>query len=178
MTLPWRQQISTSEDILESYILIISSFTVTLALKTANQSFLKTIWLIIKHHYTKFGSKRFGDSENIIWTNIHWHFEIVLWPWPWTQQSSVSIKHSGPWWNITIPSLVTKGSAAEAKLSRWTFTGILNLFCGFELDYNRETQSFHKTIQLMIVCHQTKFSCQRINSSDKILKSIFWLYYL
>ena len=24
------------------------------------------------HRHTKFGSKRFSDSENIIWTNIHY----------------------------------------------------------------------------------------------------------
>ena len=33
--------------------------------------FWKTIWLITLHHHTKFGGKRFSDSEYIIWTNIH-----------------------------------------------------------------------------------------------------------
>ena len=46
---------------------------------------------------SKFGSKMFNVSEDIIWTNIHWHFKILLWPWPWTQQSNFSKKHSGLW---------------------------------------------------------------------------------
>ena len=64
------------------------------SLKTANQSFWKTIWLIMMHHHTKFGIKRFSNSENIIQTSIHWHFEILLQPWPWTKPPNFSIKHS------------------------------------------------------------------------------------
>ena len=81
----------------KSHSLIVSSFTVTLTLKTANQSFWKIIWLIMMHHHSKLGSKRFSISENIIWTNtnIKWHFELFLWYWPWTQQSNFSIKYSG-----------------------------------------------------------------------------------
>ena len=87
--------------------------------------------------------------------------------------------HSGPWWCITIPSLVTftKGSAVEEILSMGTFNGILNLFCDLNLDHNRVIQSFHKTIQLKTVCHQTKSSCKRISSSEDILQShilIIW----
>ena len=84
-------------DILKRHILIILSTTVTLNLKTANQSVSKPIWLIMMHHHTTFGSKRFSVSEDTIWTNIHLHFEILLWPWPWTWQSNFSIKHSGLW---------------------------------------------------------------------------------
>ena len=62
------KRISRSKDVLESHILIISSFTVTMTLKTANQSFWKTIWLILTHHNTKFGTKKFCNLENIIWT--------------------------------------------------------------------------------------------------------------
>ena len=93
------ERIRSSEDISESHILIIWSFAVTLTLKTANQSFWKTIWLIMMHHHTKFGSKRFSVSEDIIWTNIHSHFEILLWPWSWTQQSFFFLSkiHSGLW---------------------------------------------------------------------------------
>ena len=66
---------SAVQDIL-GHVLIIWSFTVTLTLKTANKSFWKIIWLITMHHQTKFGSKRFSNSDDIIWTNIHWHFEF------------------------------------------------------------------------------------------------------
>ena len=68
-------------------------------------------------------------------------------------------------------SLVTEGSAAEEIWSTLTFTGILNLFCDLDLDHNRAIRSFHKTIHLMIMYHQTKLSCKRISSSDNILKS-------
>ena len=46
--------------------MIILSLTVTLTLKTASQSFWKTIWLIMMQYYTMFGSKSFIDSEDII----------------------------------------------------------------------------------------------------------------
>ena len=91
------KRISSSDSILHSRILIVLFLTVTLISKTANQSLWETIWLIMMHHHAKFGSKRFSDLGNIIWTNIHWQFEILLWPWPWTQQSNFSIKHSGLW---------------------------------------------------------------------------------
>ena len=39
----------------------------------------------------------------------------------------IFLHDTGPWWCITIPSLVAKGSAVEEISSRWTFTGILNL---------------------------------------------------
>ena len=90
------KRISSSDNKLKSHTLIILSLTVTLTLKMANQSFWKTIWFIMMHHHSKFGSERFSVSENI-WTNIHWHFESLLWPWSWTQQSNFSIKHSGLW---------------------------------------------------------------------------------
>ena len=60
------KRISSSEDVLESHIFILWSFTVTLILKTANQSFWKTICpmvnnffcmilhLMMIHHHTKF----------------------------------------------------------------------------------------------------------------------------
>ena len=67
--------------------------------------------------------------------------------------------------------LVTKvQQLRRCQSSRWTFPGILNLFY-FDLDHNRAIQSFHKTIQLMMMCHQTKFSCKRISSSEDILVS-------
>ena len=91
------KRISSSDDILKRHFLILVSITVALTLKTANQSFWKTIWLIMMHHHIKFGSKRYSVSEDIIWTHIHWHFGVLLWPWPWTQQSNFSKKHSGLW---------------------------------------------------------------------------------
>ena len=91
------KRISSSENTSESHILTIWSFTVILTLKTVNQPFRKIIWLLMMHHHTKFGSKRFNDSEGIVWTNIHWYFQILLWPWPWTHQSNFFIRYFCLW---------------------------------------------------------------------------------
>ena len=106
-----------------------------------------------------------------------WLYEPSLWHWTWRQQTSLLAYYSGPWWCITIPSLVIKGSVVEEILPRWTFTGIFNLFCDLDLDYKKAINFFHKAIQLMMICHQTKFSCKRISSSEDILESqilIIW----
>ena len=90
--------------------------------------------------------------------NSHiWLYEPSLWPWTWRQQIYFLAWHSSPWWCITIPRLVTKGSAVQEMSLRWTFTGILNPSCDLYLHHNGAIQSFHKTIQLMISCHQTKW---------------------
>ena len=57
------------------------------------------------------------------------------------------------------------------RFSRWTFTGILNLFCDLDHYHNRAIQSFPKTIHLMMMSYQSKFSCKRISSSNNIFKS-------
>ena len=71
--------------------------------------------------------RRHGRNSHI-WLN-----EPSLWPWTWRQQTNLFAWHSGSWWCITIPSLVTEGAAAEEIMSRWTFTVILNLFCDLDL---------------------------------------------
>ena len=47
------------------------ALAVTLTLKIANRSFCMTVWLIMVHHKTKFGNKKLGSLEDIIWTNIN-----------------------------------------------------------------------------------------------------------
>ena len=73
-------KVSAVQDVF-GHILKIWSFTVALTLNTANQSVWKTIWLRMMHHNTKFGSKNFSNSEDTVWTNIHWQFETLLSPW-------------------------------------------------------------------------------------------------
>ena len=79
--------------------------------------------------------------------------------------------HCGRWWCSTIPRLVIKGSAVEEIQARWTVTGILKFSCDLDLDHNWAIQSFHKTVQAMIMCHQTRFCWKRISSSEDILES-------
>ena len=81
--------------ILKRNILIILSITVTLTLKTANQSFWKTIWLTVMHHHTKSGSKRFSVSEANTWTNIHWYFAVTL-----TLNTTIQLLHKILWFII------------------------------------------------------------------------------
>ena len=88
------KRISSSDNILKSNILIILSLTVILTLDTPNHSFWKTIWLIMMHHYTMVVE---GSAIQKISGQTFRHFEILLWPWPCTQQSNLSIKHSGLW---------------------------------------------------------------------------------
>ena len=117
------------------------------------------IWLQKDQQFSRHG------RNSHIWSN-----ELSLWPWTWRQQTNLLAWHFRPWCCITIPSLVTEDSAAEEISSRWTFTEILNL-CDLDLDHNRAIQSFHRTIHLIMMNHQTKFSCKRISRSDNIVKS-------
>ena len=123
-----------------------------LAYNRAIQSFHKTIQLMMMCHQTKFSCKRIRSSEDTLESHILiiWSFTVTL-----KTANQSSAWHPGLWWCITIPSLVTKGSAVEGILSRWTFTGILNIFCDIDLDHNRAIQSFHKTIHLMMMYNQT-----------------------
>ena len=76
-----------------SHALNIWALVVTSTLKIVNQFFCMTHCLMILHHNTKFGTNGWVVQEilsrhdqtlgeNIIRTNIHWHFEPLLWPWP------------------------------------------------------------------------------------------------
>ena len=68
----------------KSHILIIWALAVTLTIATTTKM-SAWLWLMMLHHHTKFGNNMVCDSENITQTNIHWHFEPLLWPWPWMQ---------------------------------------------------------------------------------------------
>ena len=85
-TFDWRRVIS-SEDTAETIICFRDALIVTLTLKTANQSFCMALWFVIMHHYAGI----FRGTEDIVWTNIHWHFKSLLspWPWSWTLQPNL-----------------------------------------------------------------------------------------
>ena len=127
----------------------------TLALKTADQSFSKRIWLIIMHYHTKFGTKRFSESEDMIRTNIHWHFEILLWPCPWTQQSTFSINtlaydnvlSDQVWWQKD--QQFKRCSRNHHILIIWALAVTLALKIA--------NQSFCMTLWLIMMYHSTRF---------------------
>ena len=122
------------------------------------------IWLHTDQQFSRYG------RNNHIWLN-----EPSLWSWTWGQQTKFLAWHFSPWCSITIPSLVTEGQQLrrycpdEHSLECWTSSVTLTFT-------TRAIQSFHKTIHLMMMCHQTKFSCKRISSSDNILKKAYFDY--
>ena len=84
--------------------------------------FCMTLWLIMTHHHNKCGEKQFCLSEDIIQKNIHWHSEVLLWPWSWTQQSIFfPTRHSDLHQNTIKPSLVAKGSEVRNKLMKLSY---------------------------------------------------------
>ena len=97
-----------------------------------------------------------------------WLYEPPLWPWTWRQKTNL------PAWPMMMhhhTKFGYKRFCSWGDIIRWTVTGIVNLFCDLDLDHNKAIQSFHKTIQLLMMCRQTK-----INNSEEILEIIFWLY--
>ena len=89
------------------------------------------------HHQIKCSRKEISSSVDMVETVISDHMSPPCDP---EQDSKTSFLHD------TVSSLVTERSAVEEILSRRMFTGILNLFCGLDLDHDRAIQSFHKTI--------------------------------
>ena len=65
--------ISSSEDIVQNNIFIIMSIYPDL--EDSETIFLNDTTVHDDAYHTKFGNKRLSSSEDIVWTNIHWHFE-------------------------------------------------------------------------------------------------------
>ena len=118
-------------------------------------NFWKTIWLMMLHDNTNFGSKSFSGSEDITWTNIHWHFEILLWPCPWTQQSTFStntlaydnVLSDQVWWQKD--QQFKRCSRNHHILIIWALAVTLALTIA--------NQSFCMTLWLIMMYHNTRF---------------------
>ena len=94
----------------------------------------RTLQLMILYYQTKFGCKRtsnFEDTAEIVMVLL---CKPSLWPSHWTQWTSFSAWHAGLWYCITIPGLVTKCSVVLKISFGQTFTNILNLCCGLDLE--------------------------------------------
>lgn len=50
------------------------SLTVIVTWKIANQSLQQPLQFMMMHHCATFGLKHFNSSENVIRTNVNWHF--------------------------------------------------------------------------------------------------------
>ena len=85
--------------------------TVTLTFKTQKPTCLHdTLALVDASTCQVWWWERFSGLEEFVRTNSYWHFEVSLWPWPWTQQSTFLSQDK--------PRLVEKGSAVQ-KLNEW-----------------------------------------------------------
>ena len=163
------QRISGADNVSKSHILIILSLTVTLTLKTANQSFWKTIWLIMLHQHTKFGSKRLSVPEDTIWTNIHWNFEILMWPWPRTQQSNFSIKHSGLWYDNVLSNQVWWQTDEQFKRYSRNCHILIIWALAVTLTLKKANQSVCMTLCLIMMQHNTKFENKMFGGLEVII---------
>ena len=133
----------------------------------------KPIWPMVMHHHTKFGSKRFSDSEDIVWANKQHSlkFEILLWPWPWTQQSNFFIRHSGLW-QCAIKVWYQKDQQSR-KYSRNCHILITR---ALPMNLTIANQSFCITLQLMMMHHNTKFGKYHLDKHWHFDQSL-WLWY-
>ena len=125
---------------------------------------------LMMYHPIKFGCKKISSSENMVVTVIFYsispHYD------PKFEDSKPILVHdtlandvASPYkvWLQEVPQL-RRYCPDEHLMEFWTFSVTLTLT-------TTEIQSFHKTIHLTMMHHKTKFSCKRISSSDKILKS-------
>ena len=101
------------------------TFTVSLTFQFLH----KTIQNMMMYHPIKFGcqkKKKKKQEFNRYDRNSHiWLYEPSLWPWPWRWQTIPFKWYSGPWWCVTVPSLVNLGqthnllSLALLKIVEW-----------------------------------------------------------
>ena len=131
---------------------------------------------MITYHPIKFGCKKISSSEDMKETAISDYMSPHGDPDLEDSKTNLLAWHSGPWRCITIPSLVTKGSAVEEISSRWTFTGILNLSCDLDLDHNRAIQSFHKKPRLWWCATKPVLVAKGSAVQKTYYKVILWLY--
>ena len=131
----------------ETYICVLTqALTMTLTLKTANQSSCITLWPTMMHHPTKFGDKRFSSwGGGIVQANIHWNFEpfffftLILTT---TEQSNLFTRQSSLWWYAIKPSLVAKGLAVQKTYQISHFDHMF-LHCDLDLE-GQQTNLFGK----------------------------------
>ena len=95
--------------------LIIWALIMTLTLKIAKQSFHMIYRIIMTHHDTRLGYKRFYGSEDTFRTNINWNLKPSLWPWSWTKETYIFPWHSSLWLSTIKLSLDATESSGKVK---------------------------------------------------------------
>ena len=109
------------------------------------------------YYHSKFGYKRFSSWEAIVQMNIHWNFEPFLCPWYAASPYKVCLEKVSSWGDIIQMNIHWN---SEPFLWPWPWPQQSNPF-------------FSQDNPPVMMCHQIKFSCKRISSSDNILKRHF-----
>ena len=135
-----------------------------LSLKTTIKFLYRTLQLMMMYHPIKCGCKKIGSSVDMVKSHT-WLYEPMTLNLKTANQ--LSCKTLWPMMMLHHTKFGYKRLSNEEIVHEHSLE--IDLFCDLDFDHNRAIQSFHKTIQLMIKCHQTKSSCKRINSSDNIL---------
>ena len=141
---------SAVQDILKGHILIIWSLTLTLTLKTSNQSFWKTVWLMMIYQHTKFGNKRLSNSEKHSLT--FWNFVVTL-----TLNTVIQFLDKTLW--LMIMFYQTKFGCKRISSSEAIVETVIfdHITLAVVLTLKTANQSFRTTLQLMMMHHNTKF---------------------
>ena len=126
-------------------------------LTMATQFLGTTLWLLIIHHHTMSGYKRFRASEDIMWANTNWTFKPSLGD-IFTFQH---IMHYSQASLLARKSLIRKYSRYRQCLVIWAFTVTLTL--------KIVTLFFGMKLRLMMALQHTKFDYKRLNSSEGII---------
>ena len=92
----------------------------TLTLKIAKQPFHMIYRIIMMHHDTRLGYKRFYDSEDTFRTNINWNLKPSLWPWSLRKEIYIFPWHSSLWLSTIKLSLVATESSGKVKGEFWS----------------------------------------------------------
>ena len=120
----------------------------TFILKIANKSFPMTLWLMIMHHHTKFGYKKFSGSEDIICKNSDWSLDL---------QCGLENGHQTKF-GCKQTSTFKIYSRNSNILIKWVLLVTLTL--------KTANPSFSKTLWLMMIHRNTKFGYKRLSSTE------------
>ena len=83
--------------------------------------FHRTLRLMMLYYQTKFSCKPTSSLEDTTETVLFWLYKPSLWPWPWTQWTNCSAWHSGFWYCLAIPGLVTNAQDIVWTNVHWHF---------------------------------------------------------
>ena len=110
-----------SQNSFQTNIHCILNLLCDLDLEHSNPFFHWTLWPMMLYYQTKFSCKPTSSLEDTTETVLFWLSKPSLWPWPWTQWTNFSAWHSGFWYCLAIPGLVTNAQDIVWTNVHWHF---------------------------------------------------------